>query len=282
MGLLLAVFIIWRLTRVYDLEPEQTLDLVFLIFIISLFGSRLVFILLHLEQFNEIEKIIFFNRYPGLSFWGGVMVGVLALKFLAKRLKLDFYLIADFAAVGLFAGLIFGSFGCLLGACQVGIPSSAFYSVDQVGIIGKRFPVQAAAAVVYLLTFYYLWKACLRFHFSGKIASLGLIFLGVINFLLGFLRDDTKLYFKFSEGQVFAAASLIIGLIAFYHLGKRSFFNDLRGFLKLITDNRSRGLTLSKIVSSWYNLRIKWSYYLSKITKKVARRLNVKPNPPQL
>lgn len=280
LSLLFAVFIIWRLSKVYDMDSEKTLDIFFLTFLIGLLGSRIVHVLLNFSQFDQLEKFIYFNKYPGLSFWGGLLFGGLALIFFAKRGKLNFFLLADIACVGLFASLILGSLGCLLGSCQYGVVSSLPIAVNQVGFIGERFPVQLVAAFFYLIGFFYLWKACLRFHFVGKIVSLSLVFLGLIEFILLFLRADEQIIFKFVNfGHVFSLVTLFLGIALFYKQSKRSLTEDLMFALRVFYNSSTRQKTLLKIRKSWYNFRVSLRASLAGWRRKLPKKLNVKSNP---
>src|SRR5258708_17707733 len=156
LSFLASSYFIWRVVRAYELDEERAIDLLLLTFSGGLIGARVYFVLLHLNQFDTLSKIVLINRYPGLSFWGGFLVGFLVLKFFAARFKLAFWQLADFALIGLLIGLSISSLGCLLGSCQYGLPSNLPFAVTQVGLIGKRFPLQIIEALVYLVIFYYL------------------------------------------------------------------------------------------------------------------------------
>lgn len=286
---LAAIFVIWRLCRVYDISEEQTLDITFLTFFGGLVGARLFFVLTNPNLFDSLLKILLINRYPGLNFWGGIIIGLLSLKLLVNHFKLHFWQIADFVTVGVFASLILGSFGCLLGSCQYGIVSSFPLSVSQVGVLENRFPIQLVSSILYLMSFLNLWKICLRFHFNGKVTALGLIYLGLIKFFTDYLRGDTVLVLGgVGVNQVFAIAAFIFGLYIIYTQGKRSVREDLLFVPSLFTDKRNRKLTLLKLQKAWYNRRVNWKVSLSKSrktfvikTKSILKNLNVTKNPPQ-
>src|SRR5581483_4248893 len=171
LAFLVALYFIWRAAQVYEIDPEKLLDVFFLSVFSGLILARNYFLLFHPELFDPI-KIFLFNRYPGFAFWGGLVGGSLGLWFFAQRFKLNLWQVFDFAVVGLFIGLSFASWGCLLGSCQYGVVSHSFLAVPQVGVIGTRFPVQALEAILFWLGFLYLWKKLLRFHFAGSITAL--------------------------------------------------------------------------------------------------------------
>jgi phosphatidylglycerol---prolipoprotein diacylglyceryl transferase len=288
LSFLLSLFVIWRLCLLYDIDEEKTLDLSLLTFFGALIGARIFHVALNFSQYDTLSKMAFINRYPGLNFWGGLILGGLTLRFLVRRLKLSFWQIADFVMVGVFLGLSTGSIGCLLSSCQSGFPSNLPIAVTQIGLLGPRFPIQAVQSLLFFLGFIYLWKAAIRFHFAGKILSLGLILLGLIVLVIEPFRSDVVRGFSiFSLGQVLSIVTILFGKTLFYRLSKRSFKADLR-FLMGIVTGKTRGVALSRLRKNWYNLkvntRVSWNRSIKSVLgyKKVIRKnLNVKPNPPE-
>ena len=147
LGFLLGVFLIWRISRAWDLDEEKILDLTLFTFLGGLIGARIYFVIEHFQVFSQnLPGIFFFNKIPGFSFWGAVLGGWLMLFFLVKDKRWDFWMISDIAAIGFLGGLILSDIGCFLGGCSVGIRSDLFLAVNMVGVLGKRFPIQAVEA----------------------------------------------------------------------------------------------------------------------------------------
>jgi len=143
LAFLFATFLLWRLAHGWDLNEEKILDLIILSFFGGLIGARIFFIMLNFNLFSfDLGKMLLVTKYPGLNFWGGFLGGWLTLNFFTRRFKMDFWQVADLAAIGLLGGLILGDLGCFLGGCSFGVPSNSFFAVPMVGVIGKRFPVQ--------------------------------------------------------------------------------------------------------------------------------------------
>lgn len=292
LGFISATFVAWRLAKTYDLNEEKVLDLVILTFLGGLLGARIYFVATHWDIFGDFGKAILLNRYPGLSFWGGLLGGVLALKLFISRTKLNFWQVADFTGVGLMLGLVFGDMGCFLGGCGYGINSNLPIATSVVGLVGKRFPVSAVESFLLLLAFFYLWRQAVRFHFGGKIISLSLIILALVKFSMEYFRGDSQAipYIAgFYWGQLWAGLLLVSGAVVFYHRSKRSFKGDMKGILYIVTSSRKRELTLSKLSKSWYNhkvgLRLRLKTVFSKLhslPKTARRKLNVKPTPTKL
>ncbi len=277
-SLLLSSFIIWRLSQAYEFESEKVIDLILLTFIGGLVFSRFYFVLFHLDQFKSFYNIFLINRYPGLSFWGAFFGGVGVLKFFSKRLKIDFFQIGDIFIVGLFAGLSLASLGCLLGSCGYGQISN--WGVVQVGVLGKRFPLQIVESVLSLGAFFYLWKRVLRFHSLGSIASLGLILLGFIKLLTEFFRGDPSLeLLNIRYGFIWSILIILVGIYEYYKATKRSVKHDFSYSASLIHNTSRRKAVVSKINKSWYNFSVNFRLSLKRWKRSLQKLLNIKSRP---
>ncbi len=275
LGFLYAMFLIWRLSRAWDFEEEKVLDLLMLTTLGALVGARAYFILSHLGFFGfNVGKMIMFTKYPGLSFWGAFLGGWLVLNYSVKKFKMDFWMITDIAAIGFLASLIFGNIGCFLSGCGAGVVSNSFLAVDMVGLVGKRFPIQAIEAIVLVVLLWMMWPKAVRFHTPGKILSYVLMYTGAIKFFTESFRATDQ------SGHFFSLVMFSLGLMVFYRVSKRSLKADLKAF---ITDRNVRKMVLHNLTIGCYNAlrkelidkKILWSWKLNKL----LRRLNVRTYP---
>lgn len=275
LAFLFATFLTWRLARAWDLSEEKILDLLLLTFFGALLGARVFFILQNFDLFGfSITKWFLLTKYSGLSFWGAFLGGWLTLFIFSRRLKEDFWQIADLASPGFLVGLALGQVGCLLGGCNIGILSGSFLGVTLVGVVGTRFPVQALEALLLFILLLKIWPLAKKFHFRGKIISLTLILVGLVKFTTSFFAAN-----RVNDGPL----SLILfslGLLIFYKAGKRSFTGDLvalwRFSVSVLTERETRAAILEKARRGWYNQRIVWSLRFKNFFKFLKRRLNVK------
>lgn len=271
LAFLFGVFLIWRLSRAWDLSEEKILDLTLLSFVGGLLGARIFFVAEHWQAFLSLEKILLINKYPGLSFWGGFLGGWLALYFFSRRFKMDFAAVADIGMVGFLGGLILGNLGCFLGGCGVGIQSNLFFAVLMVGVIGKRFPVQALEAIILSLVLVRIWAKATHFHPRGLIVSQCLIYIGAVKLLTEFLKDKTS-------GFLFPLTLIVLGIHIFYRIysGKRTLLADIKSFLKFIlslfNDAKARNLAVQQIKKSWYNQKISISWKMRNFNKFLRRK----------
>src|ERR1035437_2093730 len=80
LGFLYGVFLIWRLSRAWDLDEEKVLDLTLFTFLGGLIGARLYFALENPQIFTaNILRLVLVTKYTGFSFWGAILGGWLTL-----------------------------------------------------------------------------------------------------------------------------------------------------------------------------------------------------------
>lgn len=263
LGFLTALFLIWRLARAWDLEEERVLDLTLLTFLGGLLGARIYYVFEHLSLFAvNFLRLLEINKYPGFSFWGSFLGGWLTLFFLTRSKKMDFWQISDFVSIGFLGSLILSDLGCFLGGCEIGVKSNLFFAMEMVGFLGKRFPVQIVEALLLLWVLIKLWSQAIRFHTRGKILSLTLIYIGLIKFLTGFLKQSG------SQGQFLTVALLFLGMVILYRVTKRSFSSDLKNLPRLL-------LSLDGLKKYWYNQTTSFLWKIKNF-KRIIRRMNVR------
>lgn len=279
LAFIVAGFIIWRIINVYEIDEEKAIDLVLLTILISLVSARLYYVLFHLSQFDQLQKVLLINHYPGLSFWGGIIGGGIGLYFLSKRFKVQFWQISDYATVGLFSGLVVGNLGCFLGSCAYGLESRLF-GVIQIGIIGKRFPIQIVEALMFLVFAIFLWRQVLKFHFAGQITAKGLIILGIIKLIMEFFRGDRQFISGLvSLGLLFALGLIGLGVTIYYQKSKRILKDDVKLLGLILIEDKKRKWALSKLHRNWYDWRVNLRVRMQNNRRALFKLLNVKSNP---
>lgn len=279
LAVLSAVFTCWRLGKAYDLDEEKIIDLSIFTVLGGIILSRIFFVIINWTYFgfDNLSKIFLINLYPGFSFWGGFLGGIITLYFFSKRFKLPFWQVIDFAAVSFLLGLALADIGCFLGGCYIGIPSNSFLALPVVGLIGPRIPISLFESLFLLIVFFHLFSQVTKFHFAGKIFALALIYLGLIRVVLLFFKENPNFI---SSGLVLA------GIIVFYLKSKRNIVADIKGFMQTPFSPKKRQMVVSSLIKTWYNNQVNWKIRLNKIKKFLShlpkilkRRLNVKSTP---
>jgi phosphatidylglycerol---prolipoprotein diacylglyceryl transferase len=279
LALLLGSFMIWRIIRLYDVEAEKVFDLIFLTLIGGVLGARLYYILTNLNKFDSPIKVLDIFHHPGLPFWGAFLGGFLTLMFFIRKFKIQMFQVLDISTVGFFIALSISSLGCFFGSCEYGVQSNLGMAVPQVGVIGRRLPLQFFQAGLSFLVFLYLWKTTLRFHVIGQIFALGLIFLGIIKLGLEPFRPPQSTILGFNLSYIYGVLLLVAGFWIFYKRAKKSIINDLGYTLSLIWNGNRRKNVMHKFNKRCYNLLVRFRFGISKLQKSLLRLLNIKSNP---
>lgn len=283
LGIFFGSFTVWRIARSFDFDAEKILDIIFLTLGASFIFSRLVFVLNNLPVFDSLSKVLFINRYPGLSFWGGFSGGLLALWWLTKKNRIPFMQAADIAVTGFFIAAFFAEIGCLLGACGVGLQTTSIFSVDQAGAIGKRIPIQLFEALGFLLIFFSSWKIILKFHILGAFFARGLMLLGAIKLTAVFFKAPGQEFriagISLDQEIIFSILAFLIGAYFHYKVHKRTPQADLVLFFKFFVSPNMQKSLMTKIIKGWYNQKVNLSVRLGKGRKKLFKLLNIRSNP---
>jgi len=277
LGFIYGSFLVWRLSRAWELNVEKILDMIILTFFGGLIGARIFFVALNFNFFSDdLLKSVLLTKYPGINFWGGLLGGWLTLFIFSNRFKFNFFQIADLAAIGVLGGIVFGDIGCFLGGCSIGKISNFFFATSMVGALGKRFPVQILEAILVGTLLFKLWPIASHFHISGAVLSKVLIFLGFIKLFTEFFRD-------INQGGYFLSLVMVgLGIFIHYQISKSSIKKDMFKFFwfinGLFTNSNTWKLMFERIKKSWYNFIITWNLRF-KSTGRFLRRARVKPTP---
>lgn len=145
--------------------------------------------------YNFIEKGIF--ELAGMTFMGGLIGGTLTfvlgtVLFAKKKVKANFWQMANYAAPCVVTGHIFGRLGCFCAPCCYGKPTDSIFGVQFPGMKEKVFPTQLFE--VFLLAI--LLAVMLVLLFKYKKSNFLLLLYGftysIGRFLIEFLRGDPR------------------------------------------------------------------------------------------
>lgn len=155
--------------------------------------------------------------HGGLSFYGGLLTGLVALWLFARRRGLSFGLTADLVAPAAAAAQAVGHLGCLIGGDSYGLPSDGPLAVvyRNAGAMAPQgiplHPTQLYEAVALGILAVALWAGRGRLGALGPGALAATYLLGnaVIRFGLFFLRDDVVVAGGLKLAQLIAIAIAI-------------------------------------------------------------------------
>lgn len=215
------------------IDSNTIVNLAFIVMISAIVGSRLFYVLFHLDEFRGRWIYTFLPIQAdgtiglgGLIFLGGFLGALLSGAIYIQAKKLSFRKVVDSVAPSLALGLFFGRIGCFFNGCCFGkacdLPwavtfppnSPAGYQMMDASI----HPTQLYSSFYGLLIFVILMMLDRKEKFDGFLFGVFLILYGISRFTVDF--------FRFYENQMF-----LIDGIGFNQIV--SFLLVIAGFLLL-------------------------------------------------
>lgn len=242
LGVLAAMFTMYRLAIRDKLDEIEMLWLVILSFLGSFIGGSLLYGLVNYrmifalvrnwEQVDSLKTFAecFLSIFGGSVFYGGLLGILLTSRIYRKKCRLS-RRYSDAVAIGIPVFHTFGRIGCFLGGCCYGIESKIGFvyhysqAPDANGV--RRFPVQLLEAAFNLCLALVLYRLFRRKKLEGKLINIYLYAYPACRFLDEFLRGDTYrgLWWGLSTSQ-WISLFLILGNTVYLLLSRRKKTTD--------------------------------------------------------
>lgn len=226
-GFMLAIAVVVSIIgvgRLFEREGydrEMVLDMVLLMVVMGVIGSRLAYIMVYDWQAFLSNPLILFSLQgggiAGLIWYGGLVGGFIPFAVYVYRKKLKFWPLMDMFAPYVALGYALVRIGCFLAGCCYGKATSSglgvvFPYLDHL----TRHPTQLYSSFINFVLFgLLLWRYPQR-RFSGEIFILYIAGYSVYRFIIEFFRENTIFYGDFTIGQVYTAGLFIIALILYW------------------------------------------------------------------
>lgn len=208
-------------------DEEDVLDLVIILVLAGLLGSRLAYIgMFQWHEFLASPAIIFSisdGGFSGLVWYGGLTAGALAFAIFIWKKKYAFWKLADICAPFLALGYAIVRIGCFLNGCCYGKVTGSWGMVFPYVDDLSRYPTQLFSSAINLILFLFLWWYYPRRKFAGQVFILYLLGYSVYRFSIEFIRENSIFYGPFSISQVYSII-IFVAAIGLYLWGNR--FND--------------------------------------------------------
>ncbi len=255
-GLMLGIaFIVasYILTKEFErkkLDPNLATEITLLAIVFGIVGSKLFSLFENWEAFLRDPIGMAFSP-GGLTFYGGLILAIIAIWIYVKRKKIPFLVIADATSPSLILAYGIGRIGChLAGDGDYGIPTTLPWGVDYSNgtvppsqmfnsfnfhkyfpEVAKRFPngvpdnTPLHPAPIYefilaVIIFFVLWKLRKKDWADGKLFMSYLMLAGLERFSIEFIRLNPRLLFGLSEAQLISVIMMIVGALGFIYYTK--------------------------------------------------------------
>lgn len=212
----------WRAARNawrYRLRPEDVWDVALFGLLGGVIGGRIGFVIQEPGFWHRPAEILAIWT-GGMTFYGGLLGGILAGVITCKVKGMKISDMADLAGVAFPIGYIFGRIGCFLNGCcyggQCDLPWAMRFRADDGSLTPPSHPAQLYSALAGLIIFLLLWALEKRREFRGQLMYTFLFLYGIYRFLIEFVRagassDSSSLHLPITDAQ---AASLLLSLVA--------------------------------------------------------------------
>lgn len=215
-SVLISILGISRTFKQEGYNPDHVLDMVIILVVTGLLGSRLAYIILF--QWNDFlaYPLIFFGwnngGFSGLVWYGGFTASVAAALIYVRFRGYSFWKMADIFAPYLALSYAIVRVGCFLNGCCYGKVSDAactvvFPYVDEL----SRFPTQLYSTAINLLLFAVLIWYYPRRKFAGQIFIFYLLGYSIYRFIIEIFRENWVFIGPFSVSQLYSLVLLGLG-----------------------------------------------------------------------
>jgi phosphatidylglycerol:prolipoprotein diacylglycerol transferase len=224
------------------LDKNFATEITLLAIIFGIIGSKLFSLFESWDEFLNDPVGMIFNP-GGLTFYGGLILAVIAIWIYTAKKKIPFFYIADATAPSLALAYGIGRIGChLSGDGDYGIPTSLPWGVNyENGIVKPSYifnsqqfkdafpnlaaqfpngvndntplhPTPVYEFLVAIIIFVILWKLRKNDWSTGRLFSIYLILSGLARFLVEFIRLNPRLLIGLSEAQLISIVLILTGL----------------------------------------------------------------------
>ncbi len=228
-GFFLASFIIWRRLRELGLQEEKIIDLIIFSGISGIFSSRIFYIMENFEDFGFFFSYWFLiGRYPGFSFWGGIIGAFLAIYWFIKKQKWEIWKVSDEIVFGVLPLLVLIQLGSFFDGSGQGRPTNMPWGLFFPGSLVRRQPVSLFSSIFLLAIWIFLLKIERQWRdwewykskAEGFITLIFFILFFALNFLLAFWKEN-RLYFYWLEIILYGICFFIALLVFYIRSGRR-------------------------------------------------------------
>jgi phosphatidylglycerol---prolipoprotein diacylglyceryl transferase len=234
LGFIAAILLIlWQASR-SGYKVDKLIDLSLLIFIASMAGARMMYVILFWENFSGGNWLEMFKVWNGgMVYYGGFIGALIAWFLYARWQKLNFWKLADWGAPALALGLAIGRVGCHLIRDHPGIITTIPWGMEYGGQIRHETAMYSVLAnlAIFLILWFWLRRKNMA---TGSLFAIFLGWYGVTRFIIDFFRASDLPYSDprffggndwvgLTSAQIISVGLVIFSVWLYVYLKKRNF-----------------------------------------------------------
>jgi phosphatidylglycerol:prolipoprotein diacylglycerol transferase len=221
LGMVVGLFVVFRLARQQGLNPDKMWNLGALAIFSGIIGARVLMILVDLKHYlanpRELLSVSLLLQSGGV-FSGGLVAAIFACWWYLRKEGIPFLRAADIFAPGVAIGHALGRLGCFSAGCCYGRETHVSWAVTFTNpaanqLVGTPLgiplhPTQLYEFVAEMINFAILYWLARRKRFEGQVIGLYMFLYGIERYFIEYFRGDE------GRGEVFGGAMTGTQLIA--------------------------------------------------------------------
>jgi len=216
-ALVIAGFLAERRAKKEGYGPEVIFNFCFSVFIAGIIGSRIFYVVDHLDLYRSNPLEIIMLQHGGMAWFGGLILGSITGLIYLKRKNLPILKTLDLIIPFIALGQSIGRIGCFLNGCCFGKPSALgvyFARLHEILI-----PTQIYSSIILLAIFVVLRVMQDKHHRPGLIVAAYLFLYSLKRFFIEFLRaDNPQVLWGLTLFQLLSAGMFIFSIAMFFIL----------------------------------------------------------------
>ncbi len=245
-GMVLAVSLVLKLSKMDGLDDDAVFDLALVTIVSGVVGARLYYVAFSWSYYKDDLISILNLRQGGLAIYGGILFGIAAIVAMCKVKKIEIFRMLDIAACGVLVGQILGRWGNFFNREVFGgytdnllameLPLDAIRSMDDVteAMLANARVVDGVTYIQVHPTFLYesLWNLAIlialliyfkRRRFFGELTLYYMFFYGLGRAWIEQVRtDQLKLWgTNIPVSQALAIVIMIASVVLYVILWRR-------------------------------------------------------------
>jgi phosphatidylglycerol:prolipoprotein diacylglycerol transferase len=218
LALIVPGYFVWRLLRARGVPGEFAYELIFAAGIGGFAGARIYWIVQHWSEASK-DLLNFLVGGFGLTWYGGLIGGFIAVVFWTLVRKQKVGLVANAMGPAVALGYAIGRVGCQLsGDGDYGKPTTSFLGMayphgtvpTPPGV--KVWPTPIFEIVLMVAVFWVLYRMAKRPQPGWYVFGWFLVLAGIERFLIEFLRRNPVWLFGLTAPQILSVVSVAIGV----------------------------------------------------------------------
>lgn len=215
------LLILWQAKQAGD-KTDKLLDLVLWIFIASMIGSRVFYVLLFWSDFagHLVDALKIWNG--GMVFYGGLLGALLVFVWFSRRHRMNLWRLADWLAPALAIGTAIGRIGCHLIQDHPGRITAVAWGIMVDGSLRHETAMYLVFSnlAIFLILWFWFRKSRLP---VGSLFGIYLIWEGITRFVIDFFRatdlpNSDPRFAALTISQYIGIGLVIAGIIILMYL----------------------------------------------------------------